>query len=285
MSNQPEYVEYAFNAIRIISTEEWIQEDIEAFTRRWGGIDLSTFRHVLQHGHGEDRMIAAFAIGHTHSTWASDLLYPFLQNEGAGLRWAAALSLSAMNDERARPVLIQALQEFLPPPHTPPGEVGHDWFDMKHMAVAALLSQWKNPSVIAALRETLVRVWQVERDAPAHKDLQMWSHYEDALAYALGRLGTFDMLATLDESELRKRLCAVNMAMGYLNVREYYRTGIMQLLSGPIFEEAYQELLTLLLQVLQQKIGLSRQEATSYLQSYCSDYFDRWDKRGKIPEL
>ncbi len=34
MSKQPEYVEYAFNAMPLISTQEWIQEDIEAFVQR-----------------------------------------------------------------------------------------------------------------------------------------------------------------------------------------------------------------------------------------------------------
>ncbi len=285
MPDHPEYVEYAFYAITVISTEEWIEQDIEAFTRRWGGVDLLTFAHVLQHGQGEDRMRAAFALGYTHSAWASDLLSPYLQDEDAGLRWAAVLSLGAMKDERARPVLIHALQEFLPPPYTPPGEVGPDWFDMNHMAVATLLSQWKDPSVIAALRETLLRVWQVQRDAPVHADLQMWSHYEDSLAYALGRLGSFDVLADLDAPEIRKRLCAVNLAMGYLNAKEYYKNGLLQLLSDPLFEENYRELLTLLLQVLEQKMGLLRQEATSYLQSYCSDYFDRWGNQEKLTEL
>jgi hypothetical protein len=36
----PAYVEYAFNARRVISAEEWVQEDIEAFQGRWGGVDL-----------------------------------------------------------------------------------------------------------------------------------------------------------------------------------------------------------------------------------------------------
>ena len=69
MSQHPDYVEYAFNVIRVINTEEWLQEDIEAFTQRWGGVDLATF-----------------AIGHTRSRWARDLLIPFLQSDDPGVR-------------------------------------------------------------------------------------------------------------------------------------------------------------------------------------------------------
>jgi hypothetical protein len=47
MSQHPEYVTHAFNAIRVISTEEWLREDMEAFTQRWGGVDLTTFERVL----------------------------------------------------------------------------------------------------------------------------------------------------------------------------------------------------------------------------------------------
>ncbi len=127
MPTLPDSVEHAFNAIRVINTEEWLQEDIEAFQERWGGVDL----------------------------------LPFLQSNDPGVRWAAALSLGEMKDERARPVLIRMLGEFLPPPFTPLGEVGPDWFEVRHMHVAHLLGRWGAPALISVLRETLVRVWQV----------------------------------------------------------------------------------------------------------------------------
>ena len=52
MSALPDYVTYAFRAIRVISTEEWLQEDIEAFQERWGGVDLLTFARVREPGAG-----------------------------------------------------------------------------------------------------------------------------------------------------------------------------------------------------------------------------------------
>ena len=280
MSTLPDYVAFAFNATRVISTEEWLHEDIEAFQERWGDARLLTFARVLEQAQGDDQMAAAFAIGYTRSAWARDLLRPFLQSDDPGVRWASALSLGEMKDERARPVLVQMLGEFLPPPYTPPGEVGPDWFEVRHMHVAHLLGRWGDPALIPALRETLVRVWQVERDAPAHINqagMQLRWDYQDALAYALGQLGAFDALAGLEVPTHRSRVWTVNLAMGYLNVQDRYHTTCLGFSGDPMHVEAYQDLFPLLLRVLQQQVGLSSQEATTYLQGYGHDYFRRFD--------
>src|SRR5260370_28945868 len=151
MSTLPDYVASAFRAIRVISTEEWLQEDIAAFQERWGAVDLLTFARVLQQAQGDDQMVAAFAIGHTRSAWARDLLLPFLRSDDPGVRWAAALSLGEMKYERARPVLARMLGEFLPPPYTPLGEAGPDWFEARHMPVAHLLGRSGDPALSPAL--------------------------------------------------------------------------------------------------------------------------------------
>jgi HEAT repeats len=280
MSTFPDSVAYGFNAIRVISTQEWLQEDIEAFQERWGDVDLLTFARVLQQAQGDDQMVAAFAIGHTRSAWARDLLLPFLQSDDPGVRWAAALSLGDMKDERARPVLVQMLHEFLPPPYTLLGEVGPDWFEVEHLRVAHLLGRWGDPALIPALAETLVRVWQVEREAPEHINqagTQLRWDYQDELAYALGQLGAFDALTDLEVPAHRSRVWTVNLAMGYLNVQERSRTNCLGFLGDPLHIEASQDLFPLLLQVLQQQLGLSPQEATAYVQGYGHDYFRRFD--------
>ncbi len=109
--------------------------------------------------YGDDQIVATFAIGHTRSAWGRDLLRPFLQSDGPRVRWAAALSLGEIKDERARPVLVQTLQEFLPPPYTPRGAMGHDWFEMEQLQVADLPGHWGDPVLVPALHETLERVW------------------------------------------------------------------------------------------------------------------------------
>ena len=65
----------------------------------------------------------------------------------------------------------------------------------------------------------------------------------------------------------------VNLALGYLNVQDRYRTTCLGFIGDPMHVQAYQDLLPLLLQVLQQQLGLSFQEATSYLQRYGENYF------------
>lgn len=276
MPEWPTYVTHAFNSPRVISTEEWTQEDIQAFQARWGGVDLVTFAHVLHHGKGDDQVVAAFAVGSTCSAWARDLLLPFLQSDDPGVRWAAALSLGEMKDERARPVLIRMLHEFLPPPYTPLGEVGPDWFEIEHLQVAHLLGGWGDSALIPILRETLVRAWQAERDAPASINAASIEHgrlYQDELVYALGQLGAFDALTDLEVSLHRKRVWTVNLALGYLNVQECYRINCIGFIGDPMHVADYQNLLPLLLQVLHQHLGLSAQEAASYLQGYGRDYF------------
>src|SRR5579859_3697547 len=115
-AQQLDYVADAFTTIYLISTEEEIQRDIAAFTQRWGGVDLLTFAYVLQHAKGTDQIIAASALGHTLSTWAKELILPFLHDDNPKLRWTVALSLGEMQEKQALPMLITMLQEYLPPP-------------------------------------------------------------------------------------------------------------------------------------------------------------------------
>jgi hypothetical protein len=274
----PDYVAHGFNAARVINTEEWLREDIESFTERWGGINLLTFARVVEQAHGDDRMVAAFVIGYTRSAWARDLLRPLLGDNDPGVRWAAALSLGEMKDDQARPVLVQMLGEFLPPPYTPRGEVGPDWFEVQHLHVAHLLGRWGDPALIPVLRETLVRVWQVERDTPANINeagTQLRWDYQDELAYALGQLGAFDALTDLEVPAYRKRIWAVNLALGYLNVQDRYHTTCLGFVSDSTHVEAFRDLYPLLMQVLQERMGLAQQEATASLEEYGQNYFRR----------
>ena len=132
MAAWPAYVEYAFGAIQIIATDE---EYIKDFAAHWGGLELATFARALREGQYKDQEVAAFAVGYTVSTWARDLLLPFLHHEHPEVRWAAALTLGEMREEAAFPMLINMLQEFLPPHPA----VEFDWYDVQHMHVASIL--------------------------------------------------------------------------------------------------------------------------------------------------
>ncbi len=113
MSTEMRYDEYAFNAIPVLGVKEFVHEDMKAFAQLWGGHDLVTFAYVLQHAQGEDQMVAAFAIGHTLSAWARELLHPFPLSNDPGVRWAAALSLGYMREAQALAVLKGMLQDTL----------------------------------------------------------------------------------------------------------------------------------------------------------------------------
>jgi hypothetical protein len=133
---------------------------------------------------------------------------------------------------------------------------------------------------ISALQETLARVWQIERDMPEQVNcagLELRWHYQDALAYALGQLSAFDTLADKDIPSPQRRLWSVSTALGFLNAHEYCKQTTSAIIQDMVFSHHHQDLYSLLLYVLQQKGGLTIQEATEYVQRYSGDYFHRWE--------
>ena len=269
MAAWPAYVEYAFSAIQIIATDE---EYIKDFAAHWGGLELATFARALREGQYRDQEVAAFAVGYTDSTWARDLLLPFLHHEYPEVRWAAALTLGEMREEAAFPMLINMLQEFLPPHPA----VEFDWYDVQHMHVASILGSWGKHAAIPALCDTLARMWQVEQQRSPDEDAQMWWHYQDALTYALGQLGAFNALADLELPQSLVRLWTVNIVMGYLNAEKIYKKNVLGIILDAPLHEELAAFLALVSALLQEKMGLSPQEATSSIENYGHDYFDRW---------
>src|SRR5215467_1595080 len=57
---------------------EGLEEAIEAFASRWGGLDWETFQHVLEVGQGVDKLIALFALGYLATPETQALLASFL---------------------------------------------------------------------------------------------------------------------------------------------------------------------------------------------------------------
>lgn len=273
MSDVPPYVEHAFMAVNIITTEEDIERDMEAFVKRWGGVDPSTFAHVLQHAQGEDQIIAAFALGYTKSMWASELLLPYLQNDNPKLRWAVALTLGERREPEALPILIKMLQEYLMPPTSYSAE--HDWFKVRQIAVATLLGNWGDTTAILPLREMLKRVWSLEQQHP-DRNAQLWWTYQETLAYSLGQLDAFDALADLELPDFRRRYWMLYIALGYVNAKEQYGLTIMRILQEMLYEEKHQGLNKLLLHILQEKASLSPEEATSSIQAFEDDHAKIW---------
>jgi hypothetical protein len=274
MTTYPAYARYAFRAIRIIDSEEYENEEILAFIDRWGDITLSTFTRALREGVYEDQQVAIFALGSTESQWAKDLILPYLRHERPEVRWAAALTLGEMRVEAAYPTLAQMLQEFLPP-HS---FVEYDWYDVKHISVAHLLGSWGRHEAISELKATLQQIWLAEEQLIARQqDIQMETHYEDALVYALGQLGAFDALADLEVTPSRRRFWAIGLILGYLNIKHLAQTTIIDLLTQASRNKELAALLVPVPDLLQQKMGFSAHEAAIFSKIYQDEYFDRWE--------
>jgi hypothetical protein len=269
MAEWPDYARYAFGATMVLGIDE---DDVHDFVGRWGGLSLATFAHALQRGDYHDQQVAAFAIGYAESAWARDLLLPLLHSAYPEVRWAAAISLGHQREEAAFSVLIDMLQEFLPP-HAP---VEYDWYDVRHTTVAHILGVWGRHDAIEPLHDTLAKLWQVEQQRSADDDAQGWWQYQDALVYALGRLEAFDALADLNISQERTRFWKVTLVMGYLNATHLYRRPVVRIVQDARSDAALAEFLTLVSTLLQEKTGMSLEEADFAVKNYDGDYFDRW---------
>lgn len=265
----PDYVRDAFGAIEIYQIDENYLCD---FTERWGKLSLATFVRALREGDWQDQQVSTFAIGYTKSAWARDLLLPLLHSEHPRVRWASALSLGKQRVEAAYPVLIRMLQEFFPPGFS--SEDG--WYEIEHIEIAEILGSWGKPEAIEPLCDTLAKMWRVEQQRSKNVDPQIWWLYQDALVYALGQLGVFNALINLDISMERRRFWTVTLIMGYLHARHLYKKPPVYLAQDAYSDADLAEFLTLVSVILQEKTGMSPEDADFAVQQYVSDYYDRW---------
>jgi hypothetical protein len=206
--------------------------------------------------------------------WAKDLLLPLLDSEHPRVRWAAALSLGDQRVEAAYPVLIGMLHEFFPPDF--PLEDG--WFELQHIKIAKILGSWGKREAIGPLRSELAEMWRAEQQQSKNVEQQMWWHYQDALVYALGQLGDFDALTELNTPPERRRFWIVTLVMGYLHAQHLYKKPPLYLAIDAHHDPELAEFLTLVSSVLQEKMGMSPEEANFAVKNYANDYYDRWKK-------
>lgn len=273
MAEWPDYVDYAFGAIEVLRVNEDYQNN---FAKRWGGLDLATFARALREGDRREQQVSVFAIGYTESAWARGLLLPVLHSEYPEVRWAAALMLGHQREEAAYPILVDMLQEFLPP--NPPVE--YEWYETTHDAVAYALGAWGKPTAIEPLRDTLAKLWQAELNPRQDRPPQFVSYSQDAVVYALGLLGDFQALNDLDILPERKRFWMVTLVMGYLNAEYLYKKSVLQIVQDGRLNTNLAEFLRLVSDQLQEKMGMSFEETEVAIKSYDSHYFDRWEQQG-----
>lgn len=261
MVTWPDSIENAFLAIYYGGGYE---EVIETFARRWGSLAVKTFEHVLDVGESEDKLIALFALGYSGTQEARARLVPFLESPHPMERWASALCLGEMQDERAFPVLIDMLQETFPSQGSVAekrqgSDEDEGWYRYHQLRVPYLLGRWGRPWIVPLIRQTLLKSWEGEQqEVPA----PFWRlRYQEALATALGQLGVFGALTDLAVSQERLRHLIVHVAYGsYLAQKgtpPQYLATTMRL---------NQELQATVVVLLAQQFGLSHEEQNIYIQ-------------------
>lgn len=259
----PEYADYAFRTFYYGGQHE---QAIEAFAQRWGTLDVQTFMRVLAAGTGEEKVLALFALGYSGVPQAKELLLPYLQSTAPMERWASALGLGAMKEERALPFLIHMLDEFLPPrvhPLEREGGIYHFW----RITIASLFGEWERSDLAPVLRQALRKSWSIEHaEQPDHK--QVWHPYQDELVYALGRLHISGALTGFSLPMSRLHLWMVILSCGSLQARARYGDLLTQL-------QINQALKKEVAQLLEQHFGLSTEEQAACIDHYADEYFAR----------
>jgi WD40 repeat protein len=201
------------------------EDKYEDFASRWGGLDMETFRRVSRDGHGDDKAIAIFAIGYQGTPQAAEEIAPFLHDPERMARWASALCLGEMKDERALPYLETMLLEGLTVDEYRRAYQDDDtsqaeavfWCDGVRSQVLSLLDTWDAPSLIPTLRESFKRYWEIEQELSNPPELS--HYYYDRLAYGLGKRGALGALTGLDLPPSHRKVATVYLALGYLQVK------------------------------------------------------------------
>ena len=261
----PDYVDRAF---RLFYYGGQYEKHVEAFAQRWRELSIPTLRHILTAGTPEEKVLALLALGYSGAAQTSAILLPYLESPVPLERWACALCLGELKDERALPVLIHMLDEFLPPEHHPLEQEGglyHFW----RMKAVALLGDWERNELAPVLRQALAKGLEFEQ-AEQGKRKQVWHAYQDELVYALGRRGAFGAFSGFTISPSRLRLWIIVLCCGSLQTRTRYGDVLTQI-------QVNQELKDEVAHMLQHRFGLSTNEQEEYIDSYTDEYFARME--------
>jgi hypothetical protein len=269
MDHYPRYAIYAFGQL---GYEEYASP-MEAFARRWGGLELDAFIRALQEGKEKDKVLAIWALGYEPAVWAREYLLPFLQNTEPMERWASALGLGKMGEPVALPVLLRMLTEFFPPKESPASQANGLWlYNGWRVQVIRLLREWTQPEVVPALLAALQAYWRLEQAIPEESQIarRYWRQCQEAVMHTLGWLGRFDLLPgmvrALDIVQPTLSSWRVYLVLGSLHVAS------PDLFAWSIFKES--DVREQVMAALQERFDLSPKE-----QAHCLTYFrvqQRW---------
>ncbi|MGZ3673802.1 MAG: HEAT repeat domain-containing protein [Ktedonobacterales bacterium] len=203
MLDYPPYILSALTSMGLWDPEQ-AQAYVEAFRASWGGDDEASLVWALHEGNDQDRLFAINALGATRSAAARDELLPLLESKRTLERWASALRLGELREERTLPALYRMLTEVLPPDSE---YWNSEYYRAWRPEIPFILGEWGKPESVPALRAGLQAALRVElaldpADEADRSDVYYWPVFvEDAIVYALGRLGGFGALAGIDGAD------------------------------------------------------------------------------------
>jgi hypothetical protein len=274
----------AYTIEKLTVSPEYQIKVVDAFVDRWGKLTQETFLRVLREGEGEDTLFAIFALGYLGATPAREHLLPFLESAQATQRWASAISLGTLREERALPVLTTLLTENVLAQQRLDWEQRITWqqtgwrYDAWLYYVIRILGGWGDPDLAPYLRHALEEIrCLVEREPPhdaekgivwfynAEKD--SWKGLEDDLVFALGQLGAWGVLSGLHCSPAQFQLWMVHLVMGSL----HQRYPLVQIVQWGEHLELRAEVATR----LGQKYGLVEEERERCLAQYEHTFLSR----------
>ena len=216
MALWPRYVDVALS--RVECPEEYAEAYIQAYLQRWGDVEPDTLKRVVDGGSSEDRLFAIFALGAAGTVLTRETLLPLLESPMVLDRWASAICLGEIGEEQAILTLCTMLTEFLPTTmseyETCEQDPVHFRYAVLRMYAPNILYELGSSVAIPALRQGLQHTVKLEAilSAQAVKTTEMFSpvlnsslnvlrHYQDTLAFALGRLGALGALTGVQTSE------------------------------------------------------------------------------------
>ena len=263
MNTWPDFVDRAFRAVYYGGDAE---REIDAFAKRWHGLEPEAFTRALESGTPEEKAVALFALSYSHHPKAQAMLYAALESVEPMEQWASALCLGERKDEQALPVLLPCFEGWLPPRMHPlerEGGLYHSW----RMRAASLLGEWGRKDLVPALRQAFDTAWKLEQ-ADTIDRKHVWHDYQDELVYALGRLEAFGALVGFSLPAARLQFWIVLLACGSLQARSRYGDLLTQV-------QINETLRGEIVQVLEQRFGVPAEQQTAYIDSYAQTFFDR----------
>jgi HEAT repeat protein len=263
--------DYVYQAFGLVYYGGDFQAEIESFAQRWRGLDANAFERAVREGVGEEKIIAIFALGSLNPPGVQEMLVPLLQSPVRLERWASAIALGRLYDERALPVLHTILQyEALLPVMEDLTDESMCYINYREIIVS-LLANWGDQSSIPILHAALKAAWgwelQLLANPPYYAQFDLipfWQAYQYRLAYALGHLGVFGALTDIPFSDSRRRILMIYMALGHLQVEQD------DIFTKMMLDKNLQEEVA---KALERLFGLSEAEQHVCLVHFGDDYF------------